>query len=146
MKVSPDQHGLAMEEWYLSSIFEIYVNGARLVQNGKFAPYVPYTYNARLVEPIPESAIASGSVVQATVNIKKCSRQKSRQANAGMRTSKSFPLNPNIPEEKWERNLAGSVPNGWRKTQVSEARPGAPGFAIYSLAAARMKVRPAGVP
>ena len=65
VKVAPNQSGLALAEYNLSSAFEIYVNGERLFQAGQVAPYKPYLFSARMVRGIPDSAIASGSVVVA---------------------------------------------------------------------------------
>ncbi len=63
VKVAPNQTGLALSEWTLSSAFEIYVNGQKLLQAGQVAPYKPYTFSARLLRRIPDAAIASGSLV-----------------------------------------------------------------------------------
>jgi hypothetical protein len=63
VKVAPDEAGLALMEWNLSSAFEIYVNGERLMQSGKVGPSAPYTVDARLVKRIPNGAIATGSLV-----------------------------------------------------------------------------------
>ena len=63
VKVAPNQSGLALAEWNLTSAFEIYANGDRLFQTGQVAPYRPYLYGARLLRDIPDSAIAAGSVV-----------------------------------------------------------------------------------
>jgi hypothetical protein len=43
VKVAPDQTGLALREWFVSSAFEIYTNGALLIQSGKVKPFVRYT-------------------------------------------------------------------------------------------------------
>ncbi len=63
VKISPDQTGLGLEEWNLASAFEIYVNGQKIFQTGQVAPFVPSTYEARLVKRIPDSDIATGSLV-----------------------------------------------------------------------------------
>jgi phosphoserine phosphatase RsbU/P len=63
VKVAPNQTGLSLEEFNLSSAFEIYINGETLFANGQIAPFRPYTYAARLLKRIPDSAIATGSVV-----------------------------------------------------------------------------------
>jgi len=63
VKVSPNQKGLALREWNLASAFEIYVNGRRLIQTGEVAPYKPDTFDAYLIERIPEADIESGSLV-----------------------------------------------------------------------------------
>jgi hypothetical protein len=63
VKVSPSQSGLALEEWNISSAFEVYVNGRRVVQTGKVAPFAAYTYAARLLERIPDREIATGDLV-----------------------------------------------------------------------------------
>ena len=63
VKVAPNQRDLALSEWNLTSAFEIYANGNELFQAGQVMPYKPYLFNARLLEKIPDSAIATGSVV-----------------------------------------------------------------------------------
>jgi phosphoserine phosphatase RsbU/P len=63
VKVAPNQTGLALAEVMISSAFEIYVNGQRIMQTGRVAPFVPYTYNARLVASIPDRETATGSLV-----------------------------------------------------------------------------------
>jgi hypothetical protein len=63
VKVAPNQTGLALSEILISSAFEVYVNGQRIMQTGRVAPFVPYTYGARLLEPIPDREVATGSLV-----------------------------------------------------------------------------------
>ncbi len=63
VKVAPNETGLAVEEWNIGSAFEIYVNGQRLIQLGRVAPFRPYTRDAHLLRRIPEAAIATGSLV-----------------------------------------------------------------------------------
>ncbi|MGP8250689.1 MAG: SpoIIE family protein phosphatase [Terracidiphilus sp.] len=63
VKVAPNETGLALAEWNLSSAFEIYVNGKELFETGKVAPFVPYTFDGHLIQRIPEADIATGSIV-----------------------------------------------------------------------------------
>ena len=63
IKVEPNDRGLALEEWNIASAFEVYVNGQRLFTNGQVAPFVAYTYGARLLRRIPSDQIATGSLV-----------------------------------------------------------------------------------
>jgi hypothetical protein len=63
VKVAPDETGLALEEWNISSAFEIYVNGEKLIATGSVSPFVPHTFQARLMKHIPDEAIAAGSLV-----------------------------------------------------------------------------------
>ena len=63
VKVLPNQTGLALAEWNISSAFEVYVNGQRLMQAGRVAPFAAYTFSARLLEPIPARDLATGSLV-----------------------------------------------------------------------------------
>jgi phosphoserine phosphatase RsbU/P len=63
VKVSPNQTGLSLEEFNLTSAFEIYVNGEKLFEDGSVSPYRPYTFAARIVKRIPDSAVATGSLV-----------------------------------------------------------------------------------
>jgi hypothetical protein len=63
VKVNPAQTGLALREYLLSSAFEVYVNGERLIASGQFAPFVPYTANARILRRIPDRLLATGSLL-----------------------------------------------------------------------------------
>jgi hypothetical protein len=63
LKVAPNQTGLSLEEFNLSSAFEIYANGERIFSNGSVSPYRPYGFQARIVKRIPDAMIATGSVV-----------------------------------------------------------------------------------
>jgi len=63
VKVSPDEAGLALREHNIARAFEVYVNGERLIAVGEIAPFVPYTFDAYLVDPIPRRMLASGSLV-----------------------------------------------------------------------------------
>jgi len=63
VKVAPNQTGLTLEEFNLSSAFEVYVNGEKLLATGQVSPYRPSTFAARLFKPIPDAAIATGSLV-----------------------------------------------------------------------------------
>jgi sigma-B regulation protein RsbU (phosphoserine phosphatase) len=63
VKVSPEESGLALRERRLAHAFEVYVNGERLISSGNINPFVPYTYDAYLVDPIPPRMLASGSLV-----------------------------------------------------------------------------------
>ena len=65
VKVDPAQTGLALQEWYISSAFEIYVNGVRLFQVGQVAPFRAADYSGRLLAPIPDDQIRTGSLVVA---------------------------------------------------------------------------------
>jgi hypothetical protein len=63
IKVEPNDKSLALEEWNIASAFEVYVNGRPIFTNGHVAPFVPYTYTARLLKKIPDDQIATGSLV-----------------------------------------------------------------------------------
>jgi phosphoserine phosphatase RsbU/P len=63
VKVAPNQTGLALAEFNLTSAFEIYVNGERVMKAGEVAPYKPTAFGARLLTPIPDAAIRTGSMV-----------------------------------------------------------------------------------
>jgi phosphoserine phosphatase RsbU/P len=65
VKVAPYQVPLAMslEEDHLSHAFEIFINGERLMVNGRVSPYKPYTYFADKVALIPVKQVESGSLV-----------------------------------------------------------------------------------
>jgi hypothetical protein len=63
VKVAADQSGLALREQLISSAFEIYVNGERVIASGKMAPYVGYTANARILAPIPDRLLQTGTLL-----------------------------------------------------------------------------------
>ncbi len=63
VKVAPNQTGLALAEFNLTSAFEIFVNGERVMKAGDVAPYKPTAFGARLLTPIPDEAIHTGSLV-----------------------------------------------------------------------------------
>jgi hypothetical protein len=65
VNVAPEQSGLALKEQDISSAFEIYVNGERLIASGRMAPYVGYTADARILAPIPDRMLAAGTLVVA---------------------------------------------------------------------------------
>jgi hypothetical protein len=63
VKVQPTQTGLGLSEYYLSSAFEIYANGQRILANGRVKPFAANTFGGRLLSRIPDQAIATGTVV-----------------------------------------------------------------------------------
>jgi sigma-B regulation protein RsbU (phosphoserine phosphatase) len=65
VNVAPDQSGLALREQLISSAFEIYVNGERLLASGQMTPYAGYTANARVLAPIPDRLLATGTLLVA---------------------------------------------------------------------------------
>lgn len=54
---------LALQAYDVSRAFEVYVNGQRLIASGQVDPYVAYTRDARLIAPIPEADLRTGSLV-----------------------------------------------------------------------------------
>ena len=65
VKVDPTQTGLALQEWFISSAFDVYSNGFTLIQVGQVAPFKPAFYRARLLARIPDEQIRTGSIVLA---------------------------------------------------------------------------------
>jgi len=63
VKVQPSQLGLSLSEFYLSSAFEIYANGQKILANGRVMPFAAFTLGGRLLARIPDKEIATGSVV-----------------------------------------------------------------------------------
>jgi hypothetical protein len=63
VKVAPNQTGLALLENNIELAFEVYCNGVKLLQVGEVAPFVPHDPIAKLLLPIPDNQIRSGSVV-----------------------------------------------------------------------------------
>lgn len=63
VKVDPTQTGLALREWNISSAFEVYVNGERLITCGQVRPFVAYDAGARMLAPIPARMLAGGTLL-----------------------------------------------------------------------------------
>jgi hypothetical protein len=63
VKVAPGETQLALQAYFISRAFEVYVNGQKLIQSGAVEPYVPYTRAARLIVRIPEAQLRTGSLV-----------------------------------------------------------------------------------
>lgn len=64
VKVSPDQKGLALKETDISSAYEIYTNGVRLIRVGQVAPFVPGSnLSDEIVVRFPDNQISSGLIV-----------------------------------------------------------------------------------
>jgi hypothetical protein len=60
--VLPQQTDLALQTFYLSRAFEVYVNGQKLIDSGQVEPYVAYTRSARLIVRIPPELLRTGSL------------------------------------------------------------------------------------
>ncbi len=63
VKADPAQTGLGLREWNISSAFEIYVNGERLITCGQVAPYAGYNSGARVLARIPDRMLAGGALL-----------------------------------------------------------------------------------
>jgi len=61
--VAPHDTDLAIEEWFLSPAFELYSNGAKILQVGSVSPLLVYDHHARLLAKIPGEQIAAGNIV-----------------------------------------------------------------------------------
>ena len=65
LQVDPSQTGIALREEQLAHAFEVYVNGRRLMTSGQLTPFRSYTYNAQMLERIPDEMVATGHLVLA---------------------------------------------------------------------------------
>jgi hypothetical protein len=63
VKVSPQQTDLALQAYFISRAFEVYVNGQKLIGSGRVEPFVAYTRNARLIARIPPEQLRTGSLL-----------------------------------------------------------------------------------
>ncbi|MGA2851431.1 MAG: PP2C family protein-serine/threonine phosphatase [Terracidiphilus sp.] len=63
VKVQPTQVGLGLSEFYLSSAFEVYANGQKILASGRVKPFAANTLGGRLLSRIPDKEIATGAVV-----------------------------------------------------------------------------------
>ena len=65
LRVNPEESGLgiSIEPYGIDRAYEIYVNGQQVYSAGSVSPYVPYTRLARLVVPLPDSQVRTGSLV-----------------------------------------------------------------------------------
>jgi len=61
--VAPAETQIALQAYFISRAFEVYVNGQKLIQSGGVDPYVAYTRNARIIVPIPPAQLRTGSLV-----------------------------------------------------------------------------------
>lgn len=61
VKVAGQREQFALLEHYTAPAFEIYVNGERVLTVCRVVPYVPCTLDARILLPITESQMASGT-------------------------------------------------------------------------------------
>ena len=65
LQVDPAQTGIALREEKVARAFEVYVNGERVMSSGQFSPFRPYTYDARMLAPIPDRMVATGHLIVA---------------------------------------------------------------------------------
>jgi hypothetical protein len=63
VKLAADQRDMALQEYALANAFEIYTNGVLLFRAGSVVPYVRYSTLGRLLIPIPDGQVATGSLV-----------------------------------------------------------------------------------
>ena len=63
IKVSAQETELALQAYYISRAFELYVNGEKLMESGQVEPFVPYTRTARIIVRIPEAQLRTGSLI-----------------------------------------------------------------------------------
>jgi len=63
VKVSPGGTGLGLEAFNVADAFELYVNGQKVLESGRFTPFVRYTTDAPQVVRIPDAQIATGNLV-----------------------------------------------------------------------------------
>ncbi len=63
IKVAPADKGLALQAYTVARAFEVYINGKRVIQSGQVEPYVPTIQNARLIVPITQEQLATGTLV-----------------------------------------------------------------------------------
>ncbi len=63
IRVNPGETHLAMQAYYISRAFEVYVNGLKLLESGQVEPFVPYTRAARLIVLFLEAQLRTGSLV-----------------------------------------------------------------------------------
>jgi hypothetical protein len=61
--ITPSQTGMALAATNISSAYEIYVNGERLIESGRVAPFAPFTSTGHLLRPISDAQLASGTLV-----------------------------------------------------------------------------------
>jgi hypothetical protein len=62
VKVNPAQTGMGLEAHGVSQAYEVYVNGQRLIQSGRVDPFIGYSENARIVVPVPDALVRTGSL------------------------------------------------------------------------------------
>ncbi len=62
VKVNPNQTGMGLEAYGVSQAYEVYVNGEKLVVSGRIEPFRRYSEDARIVVPIPDTQVRTGSL------------------------------------------------------------------------------------
>ncbi|WP_263350702.1 PP2C family protein-serine/threonine phosphatase [Acidicapsa acidisoli] len=65
IKVAAADPKLALQAYFISRAFEVYVNGQKLMESGRVEPFVPYTRDARMIVRIPEAELRTGFLVVA---------------------------------------------------------------------------------
>jgi phosphoserine phosphatase RsbU/P len=65
VRITPPQTGMAVAATNISSAYEIYVNGERLIQSGRVSPFAAFTSTGHLLRPLPGAQLASGTLVVA---------------------------------------------------------------------------------
>jgi hypothetical protein len=63
VNVAPGEKHLALQAYLVSRAFEVYVNGQKIIQSGGVDPFIAYTRSARLIVPIPQAQLRTGSLV-----------------------------------------------------------------------------------
>ncbi len=133
VKVDPNQTGLALSEFFLSDAFEIYVNGQRLLANGRVAPFEPYTFTARLIRRIPDQQLATGRLVIAVrVHISK--EQWSGTGPGLYANNLTLGQEPVLREHVW-LNVIGDRLLGW----IASFAGAGLGFVAIALFAAQRR-------
>jgi hypothetical protein len=62
VKVNPARTGMGLEASGVSQAYEIYVDGQKVIESGRVDPFNRYTENARIVVPIPDAMVKTGSL------------------------------------------------------------------------------------
>ncbi len=129
VKVAPDQKDLALVEHQLASAFEIYINGQKFYTNGSVKPFRAYTYGARILRRVPDSAVASGLLVIALrVHIARIEWEGTGPGYA----AENLMIGPeeSLREHIWLNNI-GSSASGWI-TQVLGLALGIVALALFT--------------
>jgi phosphoserine phosphatase RsbU/P len=62
IKVDSSETGMGLETSGISQAYEVYVNGQKVIDSGQVDPFIQYTEDARIVVPVSDAQVKTGSL------------------------------------------------------------------------------------